>query len=163
MMLYIRLANFVPVEVTLQSPKCKSDGWAFQPKIPGKYDEMVNTGTGWLSRNDIRSYAYAFTLAALLTDVYKESGTTFLACDAGSHTSPRYDVIEAPKVGDLVSKSFNGDTYPEGEITKITPKWQITTSTGVKFRRKKESAGWLATGGTWRMVGGHSYEQNPSF
>lgn len=162
-MLYIRLENFIPVEITTASPKCKGDGkvWAMQPKTPGKYDEMVNTGSGWITRNDIGSFSYAFTLASLLTDKYKSEGRTFLACDAGSHTSPRYDVIEAPKVGDQVSKSFNGDTYPEGVITRITPRWQITTSTGVKFLRKGETAGWKQTGGTWWMTGGHHYEQNP--
>jgi hypothetical protein len=162
-MLYIRLENFVPVEVSTQCPKCKGDGkvWAMKPEVPGQYDKMVNTGDGWMSRGDIGSFSYAFTLAALLTEKFKSEGRTFLASDAGPYTSPRFDVIEAPKVGDLVSKSFNGDTYPEGVITKITPKWQITTSTGVKFRRVKDSAGWRATGGTWWMTGGHHYEQNP--
>lgn len=159
-MLYIRLENLLPVEVSTESPKCKGDGkiWAFQPKTPGNYREMVNTGNGWISRGDIPSFADADSYAALLTE---KLGRTFLATDATRSTSPRYDVIEAPKVGDLVSKSFNGDTYPEGVITKITPKWQITTSTGAKFRRFKDSAGWKATGGTWWMTGGHHYEQNP--
>lgn len=158
-MLYIRLEKFVPVEVRTESPK-DNPKWARQPKVPGQYDEMVNTGEGWINRNDIESFSYAFTLASLLTE---KLGRTFLPTDAGGSHYPQFDVIEAPKVGDPVSKSFNGDTYPQGFITRITPTWQITTSTGTKFRRVRESAGWRQVGGTWWMVGGHIEERNPHF
>jgi hypothetical protein len=150
-MLYIRLANYVPVEVAAVFPKGKD--WAFN--IAG-----TNTGTGWISRNDIRSLAYAQTLAELLSE---RSKVKYLAADAGANTFPRYDVIEAPVLGAKVSKTFNGDSYPCGEITKITPTWQITTSTGAKFRRFQETAGWRETGGSFWMTGGHIDERNPHF
>lgn len=164
-MIYVRLENFAPVEISAKCPPCEGDGkvWAMQPKIAGKYDDMINTGSGWISRGDIGSFAYAFTLALLLTDKYKSEQRTFLACDRGSYTPPRYDVIEAPKLGDEVSASSNGDTYPEGTITRITPKWQVTTSTGVKFRRVKETAGWHKVNGNSWMCSGHIDERNPSF
>ena len=156
-MLYIRLENFVPVEATTESPADKRSSWAMQPK-DGDWRNLENTGTGWITRNDIKSFAYAHTLATLLTE---KLGRTFLATDATASTSPRYDVIEAPKVGDKVSRGFNGDYYPEGEIVKITPTWIVTTSTGKKFRRRGLTAGWRQEGGTWWMTGGHIDERNP--
>jgi hypothetical protein len=160
--LYIRLENFIPVEVSTEHPKGPASIWAMQPK-GGDWHDLENVGSGWITRNDIGSYAYAFTLASLLTDKYKAEQRTFLATDATESTSPRYDVIEAPKVGDPVSKSFNGDSYPEGVITKITPTWQITTSTGAKFRRYKNTAGFRQAGRGFWMVGGHRDERNPSY
>jgi hypothetical protein len=71
--------------------------------------------------------------------------------------------MEMPKVGDPVSYGFNGDYYPDGHITAITKKFQITTSTGNKYRRVKSTSGWKRTGGTWSLVKGHIYEQNPHF
>jgi hypothetical protein len=157
-MLYIRLENSVPVEATTKSPADKPCSWAMQPKTPGDWHNLVNTGNGWISRSDIKSYQYANTLATLLTE---KLGRTFLATDAGDGCWPRYDVIEAPKVGDKVSRGFNGDYYPEGEIVKVTPTWNITTSTGKKFRRRGLSSGWRQEGGTWWMVSGHVDERNP--
>jgi len=87
----------------------------------------------------------------------------FLACDAGDHCWPRYSVKMAPQVGDEVSYSFNGDTYPCGTITKISDSYkQITTSEGRKFYRRKLTGAWI-NNGTWSLVGGHRHEQNPHF
>ena len=146
-MLHIRLEAGFPVEVTSDFPK---DGtWCSKGGVDG-----------WINRNDIKSFAYAQTLAQILTEKF---GTIYLATDAGESTSPRYDVQEAPKVGDKVSKSFNGDSYPCGTIVKITPTWQITTDTGAKFRRYKESGAWRQTGRGFWMISGHHDERNPSF
>ena len=117
-MLYIRLENFVPVEVSHEHPKNpKASDWAF--RIDGVTGLAKSTGTGWMNRNDITSFEQAKTLASQLT---LKTNRLFLAADAGESTSPRYDVFKAPVIGDEVSKSFNGDSYPEGMITKITPR-----------------------------------------
>ena len=75
----------------------------------------------------------------------------------------KFGVVQAPALGDKVSYAFNGDSYPCGEIVKISDKLQVTTSTGEKFRRVKETGGWKRTGGTWYMVYGHESKLNPSF
>ena len=83
-----------------------------------------------------------------------------LPVDAGEWCSPRFDVIEAPAVGEFVTKAFNGDYYPEGEIVKITATWQIKTSAGKIFRRHKNSACWKDSNG-YGMISGHHDERNP--
>jgi hypothetical protein len=115
---------------------------------------------GWQSTRDAESFEEASTWARYLTAM---TGNLWLPADATASTSPRYSVFEAPKVGDLVSYGFNGDCYPCGEIEKITKGWRITTSTGKKFSRYKQTAGWRAVGGTWSMVAGHVEERNPHF
>lgn len=159
-MLYIRLENFVPVETSANAPVGKPSCWAMQPKTPGDYHNLVNTGTGWLTHSDIGTAEYATTLATLLTE---KLGRTYLAADAGEGCYPRYDVIEAPMIGDKVSRAFNGDAYPCGEITRITPTWRITTSDGTKFSRRGDTGSWREIHGSFSMVNGHIYEQNPSF
>ena len=91
-------------------------------------------------------------------------GRTFLFVDAGPYVHPRYDVIEAPAVGDPVSYAFNGDSYPDGTITKIGKNHKIiTTSTGSRYYRRKLTAKWAKQGGTWGLVKGHHDLRNPSF
>jgi len=117
---------------------------------------------GWRyeTPHDWKSFERVTELARLLEATTKRK---FLPVDNGSHTSPRYGLVEPPKLGDEVSYSFNGDTYPDGVITKITPKYHITTSEGHKYRRRGNRGYWLREGGTWSLVAGHIYEQNPSF
>lgn len=87
----------------------------------------------------------------------------FIATDAGEHVSPRYDVIELPKVGDKVSYAFNGDYYPCGEITSISKSLRIiTTSDGRKFYRKRQTGSWVSDR-TWSLVNGHHNRRNPEF
>lgn len=144
-MLYIRLENHFPVEATQTAPKdVKPNEWAFGPNGEPRPN-------GWLNRNDIKSWAFCHTLAQMLS-MYSKDGTRYLPTQNQSGTE--FDVIVAPKVGDEVSRGFNGDYYPCGKITKITPTWQITTDTGAKFRRVKESAAWKETRGSFWMVNG---------
>lgn len=115
-------------------------------------------------RHDWRTFERAEQVAKELN----ENSTIwhrYLAVDSGAHVSPRYDVVERPVVGDAVSYSFNGDTYPDGTITKITGKnfRIVTTSTGSVYYRRKLSGSWVKKGGTWSMVKGHRNERNPSF
>lgn len=86
-----------------------------------------------------------------------------LAIDNGANVWPRYDVIEIPQVGEPVSRAFNGDYYPAGFITKISKSLKIiTTDTGSRFFRRKQTGKWVESG-TWSMVHGHKSELNPSF
>jgi hypothetical protein len=74
-----------------------------------------------------------------------------------------YRIVKAPKVGDKVSYSFNGDTYPCGTIVSISKTAKkIVTSDGSIFWRYKNMASWLKDG-TWYMVKGWINERNESF
>ncbi len=87
----------------------------------------------------------------------------FLAIDNGASCHPRYDIIEVPKIGEAVSQSFNGDSYPAGYIKSISKSLKkITTTTGLSFYRKRLSGAWV-NNGTWSMISGHINERNPSF
>lgn len=145
-MLYIRIEHGVAVDVST--------------KLPEDLTAWANNQNGWLSRDHITSYEMAVDISRQLTECL---GRTFLPIDATDAAWPRYGIIEAPKIGDKVSRSFNGDSYPCGEIIKITPTWQITTSTGQKFRRIKNSGGWREAGRSFWMVAGHIDERNPHF
>ena len=136
-----------------------SDGFDFRKKkgvVNGIKCDKVESRWDWADGPFELVEAIAEVLSLL-------SGKKFLATDAGESVSPRYDVIEAPAVGDKVSYGFNGDYYPDGEIVKISPKWMITTSTGSTYRRRGNRGQWLKPGGTWGMVAGHRDERNPHF
>jgi len=108
------------------------------------------------SRWDWKSFEAAQEVAAAL-------GLDYHATDAGNGVSPRYDVQRLPQVGDAVSCAFNGDSYPCGTITKISAsKRVIQTSEGRTFYRVRKSGCWKHAG-TWSLVQGHVYKQNPSF
>ena len=144
-MLYIRFNGGLICEISKEHPK-------------GEHFRAKGKENGWLSTRDAESYEEACTWAKYMTAM---SGTTYLGYDNGPSVWPRYGVFEAPKVGDPVSYSFNGDTYPCGHITRITPTWQITTDSGKKFRRPGTRGGFRMVGGTWSMVAGHVEECNP--
>lgn len=117
-------------------------------------------GGNEVNRHDIRSFAHAEQLAQQATELM---GELYIATDAGAHVSPRIDVIRAPAVGDKVSYAFNGDSYPCGRITAISPTLKkVTTSEGDVFYRRRQSGAWVK-GGTWSMVRGHVSARNPSF
>jgi hypothetical protein len=108
------------------------------------------------SRWDWKTFEAAQEVAAAL-------GQGYIATDAGHGVSPRYDVIELPKVGDKVSYAFNGDYYPCGEIASISKTLKcITTTEGRKFYRVRQTGCWKSDG-TWSLVSGHISKQNPEF
>jgi hypothetical protein len=119
-------------------------------------DALGPNGT-YTSRWDFKTIEIAQGIAKRLND--QAGKELYLATDGGRHISPRYDVIELPQVGDEVSYSFNGDSYPCGTIVKITKTLQIVTSDGKRFMYK--NGGWKHQG--WWLVKGHRYEQNPHF
>lgn len=122
---------------------------------PGRAARMA-----WKHHCDFNSFAMVNRIALQAS---KLTGHRHLPVDRGSHVSPRYDVIEAPLLGNLVSRGFNGDYYPAGSITKISASFRrIETSTGVVFWRVRNTESWRADQ-TWGMVSGHRSEQNPSF
>jgi hypothetical protein len=132
-------------------------------ELPQGDKQWVSTsedGSGWMCRRDINSMDDAGKLAQSATEV---TGKLYLPVDAGSGVWPRFDVIEAPAVGDEVSYAFNGDYYPCGTIKSISASFRlITTTEGQKFYRRRESACWKYNG-VWSMVDGHREELNPSF
>ncbi|AGB07020.1 hypothetical protein phiST2_0258 [Vibrio phage phi-ST2] len=87
----------------------------------------------------------------------------YMVVDAGSGCLPRFDIIKKPRVGDSVSYCFNGDSHPDGVITKISKTMKmITTSTGGKYYRRKLSGQWVR-GGCWTLVHGHTSKINWEF
>jgi hypothetical protein len=117
-------------------------------------------GPAYQTRNDWKDWQTVYTLAALLTEA---TGKTYLATDSGPHCSPRFDVIEAPKIGDEVSRYFNGDGYPAGKIVKMAKSYRrIETSDGSVFWRQSATGTWLCNG-TWGMIAGVHNDRNPSF
>jgi hypothetical protein len=112
------------------------------------------------SRHDWASYEEVQALAMFVTVT---EGTDYIGIDNGNHVSPRFDIIEPPKINDEVSYAFNGDCYPCGTIERITKGGMVITSTGKRFNRRKLSGAWIMVGGTWSLVQGHHSEQNPSF
>lgn len=102
-------------------------------------------------------------LARQATEV---TGRLHVVIDNGSHRyGNRYDILEAPAVGDAVSYGFNGDSYPDGYITHVTAGTLrvVKTDTGSVYYRKKNSGAWVKKGGTWGMTKGHTQKINPHF
>ena len=111
-----------------------------------------------VSRWDYKDMAHVERLASELSEA---TGSLYVATDAGSGVSPRYDVIKAPAVGDAVSYAFNGDYYEDGEIVAVSSSLKVvTTSSGKKYYRKALTGRWLYSK-TWTLVQGHRNEQNP--
>lgn len=114
-----------------------------------------------VNRNHFSTFADALDIAIKARAL--NNGNDYIATDAGPSCSPRYDVIEVPKVGAEVSQSFNGDMYPCGKIVAISKSLKkITTDTGKVFWRYKQTGSWLVNGYA-SMVAGHHNERNPSF
>ena len=85
----------------------------------------------------------------------------FMITDTGPHCSPRFDIVEKPKVGDKISYAFNGDYHPCGEIAKISKTMKKITSTeGDVFYRRRATGCWLKNK-YWAMIDGHHDVRNP--
>lgn len=118
---------------------------------------------GWACRTDFDTMLMAQAIAAAASE---KAGKLYMASDSGPSVSPRYDVVEAPAVGDDCSRGFNGDYYPVGKIVAITPgSMRIVTVDGprgkLRFYRRGERAAWVQAGGTWSLVPGVRNEWNP--
>jgi len=116
-------------------------------------------GADYLNRNDFVSMRYAEAIAQQATEL---TGDRYVATDATASTSPRYDVIRAPKVGDAVSYTFNGDTYPDGHIVSVSDSLRVVrTDKGNVYYRRLNTGTWKQTGGTWSLTPGHRTTRNP--
>lgn len=116
--------------------------------------------TPYVTRNSIHTYADAETYAAQATEA---TGELHIATDAGDHVHPRYDVIKAPVVGDMVSRGFNGDYYPAGRIEQVSKSLRrVKTTTGDVFFRRGRTGLWVSQG-TWSMIAGWHDRRNPEF
>jgi hypothetical protein len=123
--------------------------------LPAPTDKEV-----WKTDQDLESFDRAEKWAA---DASALLNKKYLAFHTAYRLHP-FGIMEAPAVGDPVSYEFNGDSYPDGFIERITPSYKtVYTTTGNVYRRKQKSPGWIKSGGTWWMVPGHTYKQNPSF
>jgi hypothetical protein len=117
----------------------------------------------WINRHDIQSFEHAEQIAAQANALIG-AGTALIPVDSGEGCYPRYDVVEAPTIGQKVSRALNGDYYPDGEIVKISGKEHriVTTSTGRKYYRRRQSSVWIADK-IYAMVHGHISRLNPEF
>lgn len=62
---------------------------------------------------------------------------------------PRHNLIKwLPKVGEGVVGSINGDSYYEGEVTKVT-RHRFTTTTGKTYRWSSKRNAWNLTGSSY--------------
>lgn len=134
---------------------------------PGSWarDIYGNLGHGWLNRTDITSLEQAQALAESASGTL---GIPHLAVDRGVGVSPRYDVIEAPMVGDEVSMAFNGDYYFIGKITRIGAGYKqikVVGPDGDKVFHRQGNGngpGWLYQR-MWRLVAGKHSSLNQEF
>lgn len=124
------------------------------------YSNMPD-GTTCEDRNDWKTFEAAQDAAERVS---KFTGEEYIAIDGGEYVAPRYDVIRMPQIGDDVSKSFNGDYYPQGQIAKISKTRKvITTTTGARFYRRGDNGGAWVQAGTWSLTRGHTKRWNESF
>jgi len=111
------------------------------------------------SRWDWKTFEAAQEVAAAL-------GPDYIATDAGTHVSPRFDVQKLPKIGEDVSCAFNGDYYPCGKIVSISKSLRVIVAEeqGHKraFYRVRNTGSWR-NNGTWFLVSGHINKRNPEF
>ena len=119
-------------------------------------DDPEHVDLEWMSRHEFRGMSDE-RLEKIAESAEGLTGKKFLT----SISANEKDICMAPAIGDEVSKTFNGDSYPCGVITKIAKNFRyVETSTGDKFYRVKTTAGFRLHK-TWWLIGGHHDERNP--
>lgn len=135
----------------------------------GEYNDYTSKPTveqlrvsAWECSHDWLTFSEAEKVANDLTK--NIPGENFLAIDRGPNVAPEFDVIVAPEVGDFVSRTFNGDYYPDSEIVSISKTYKkITTSSGSVYYRRRLTGTWVEKGGTFVMIKGYHDRRNWSF
>lgn len=165
----VAISNELPEECKDWAAGRGTNPYACKPIDSKDLSAGFSYGAGWINRNDISQYPGApFLYAQQIADsASKLAGAPYLAVDNGESVSPRYDVIEAPQVGDEVSRAFNGDYYPVGKIVAIQKNYRRIVVDGsprgrLIFARRKESGAWLNKG-MWSLVSGQVSRLNPEF
>jgi hypothetical protein len=122
----------------------------------------LDNGRTVVDKWQIQSFDHATQIAEEQTERF---GRRWVATDRGAKVCPRFSTVEAPQIGDLVSSNCDGESWPEGEIVRVTGGTfaLVKTSTGATFRRHGQTGAWINTGGTLRMIRGHVREINPQF
>lgn len=133
------------------------------------YLEVINNEVKSVSEKHVRGFQNRWdwktlgTVEDLAVEVTKLTGKLHVGIDNGSNVSPRFDIIEAPIVGTVVSYTFNGDSYPCGKIIGISASLRcVRTDDGTVFWRRGRSGSWIHNR-TWTMIEGRHNERNPSF
>lgn len=126
--------------------------------------DIQHRDRSWIARHEIRSFEHAQEIAQQANALTQPESVEYIAIDSGQGCWPRYDVVTAPRVGDAVSRSLNGDYYPDGEIVKISGQNNriVTTSTGRRYFRHRLSGTWIADK-HWALAAGHINRLNPEF
>lgn len=123
-------------------------------KVIKKID-LMDLGVGW----DIQDAEHAEELAQLKTEL---TGELHIAVDMGRGCHPKHRVTRVPAVGDEVSYSFNGDSYPAGKVAKISKTLKVVTlEDGSKYYRFRQTGSWKR--GCWTLIEGYHNERNPHF
>ena len=115
----------------------------------------------WAGHN-FYTHAEAENAAAAMNHHSASREFTVEVRDNGSSCSPRYSTQIKAEEGMPVSYAFNGDFYPAGLISKVSPTGKkITTTMGITFHR--DSLGNYRHDQTWHLVLGTHTDKNPSF
>lgn len=131
-------------------------------KVVNSLQETLDNAAGteyWQSRWDWKDIDVVTETARQVTEI---TGNLHIAIDKGNFVSPRYDIIKAPQVGDVVSMGFNGDYYPVGKIESISDTMRVIVAGGKMFYRQRQTGTWLHSK-TFALIPGIHDERNPSF
>lgn len=123
-------------------------------KICGVISQSIEGST---ARGDWHDYS-AEQMDALAEEVSEYMGRPFVAVERDGY--PKNDIVPVPRVGDPISYGFNGDYYPCGRISRVSPTGKVITSTqGHKFYRRGKTSKWRYNK-FWSLVRGHISEWN---
>jgi hypothetical protein len=156
-MKYLKLNAALEVTETSDDYPIKSWGdWQWGLQADG------TISAGWISKQDIGEHPTPRLFAQHLADSASKIGDRHILICNSADSRYGYSIARAPAIGDPVSMSFNGDSYPCGTIAKISKNLRRVETTERKvFYRRQETGRWLYGG--WALINGHIREQNPHF
>jgi hypothetical protein len=119
--------------------------------------DTAESAAKYENRCDWKDLAAAEVIAKAATEFH---GVPYVATDAGDHCHPRYSVVQVPRVGDEVSYSFNGDTYPDGTVVSVSKTFKVVKTQHNTYYRQGTTGSWKHSG-MWCLLNGHRKERNP--